>query len=213
MAEAVRRISRGELDKVVLARDLIAQAENDIDLRWVAGRLAERYPQCWTYLVDGLVGATPEMLVKREAGLARSRVLAGTIRRSGHDDHDLNLAAALSRSSKDLEEHEYAVRSVAAALSPYCSDMEIPETPYVLVLPNLLHLATDVSGGVRSDVSSLALAAALHPIRRRLRHAHRPGPSHDRRPGAPGPRGLHRSGGLGRRPRATVSGGSPCGAV
>jgi len=163
VAEAVRRIGRGEVDKVVLARDVVAQAENDIDLRWVAGRLAERYPQCWTYLVDGLVGATPEMLVKREAGVARSRVLAGTIRRSGHDDHDLNLAAALSRSSKDLEEHEYAVRSVAAALSPYCSDMEIPQTPYVLVLPNLLHLATDVRGGVRKGVSSLALAAALHP--------------------------------------------------
>ena len=60
-----------------------------------------------------LVGATPEMLVKREAGLATSRVLAGTIRRSSDEDHDLNLAAALAQSSKDLEEHEYAVRSVA----------------------------------------------------------------------------------------------------
>ncbi len=163
VTDAVRRIVQGDLDKVVLARDLVANAENDIDLRWVAGRLAERYPQCWTYLVDGLVGATPEMLVKREAGLASSRVLAGTIRRSGHDDHDLNLAAALTRSSKDLEEHEYAVRSVAAALSPFCSEMEVPEAPYVLVLPNLLHLATDVSGAAHPDVSALALAAALHP--------------------------------------------------
>jgi menaquinone-specific isochorismate synthase len=95
----------------VLARDLLAFAENEIDLRWIAVQLAMNYSQCWTYSVDGLVGATPEMLVKREAGLATSRVLAGTIRRSGDDDHDLNLAAALARSSKDLEEHEYAVRS------------------------------------------------------------------------------------------------------
>ena len=68
VAEAVRRIGNGELEKVVLARDLLAFAENDIDLRWVASRLAENYAQCWTYSVDGLVGATPEMLVKREAG-------------------------------------------------------------------------------------------------------------------------------------------------
>ena len=80
----------------MLAREVIARAENDLDLRWLVERLAASYPQCWTYLVDGLVGASPEMLVKREAGLAVSRVLAGTIQRSGDDDHDLNLAAALA---------------------------------------------------------------------------------------------------------------------
>jgi menaquinone-specific isochorismate synthase len=163
VAEAVRRIGDGELEKVVLARDLLAFAENDIDLRWVAARLAENYAQCWTYLVDGLVGATPEMLVKREAGLATSRVLAGTIRRSGDDDHDLNLAAALARSSKDLEEHEYAVRSVARALAPFCSGMNVPDAPYVLQLPNVLHLATDITAVADKGVASLALAAALHP--------------------------------------------------
>jgi menaquinone-specific isochorismate synthase len=163
VAEAVRRIGNGELDKVVLARDLLAFAENDIDLRWIAARLAENYPQCWTYVVDGLVGATPEMLVKREAGLATSRVLAGTIRRSGDDDHDLNLAAALARSSKDLEEHEYAVRSVARALAPFCSGMNVPDAPYVLQLPNVLHLATDITAVADKGVASLALAAALHP--------------------------------------------------
>jgi menaquinone-specific isochorismate synthase len=163
VAEAVRRIGNGDLDKVVLARDLLAFAENDLDLRWIAARLAENYAQCWTYSVDGLVGATPEMLVKREAGLATSRVLAGTIRRSGDDDHDLNLAAALARSSKDLEEHEYAVRSVARALAPFCSGMNVPDAPYVLQLPNVLHLATDITAVADKGVASLALAAALHP--------------------------------------------------
>ena len=163
VAEAVRRIVAGGLDKVVLAREVIARAENDLDLRWLAERLAEGYPQCWTYLVDGLVGASPEMLVKREAGLAVSRVLAGTIQRSGDDDHDLNLAAALAKSSKDLQEHEYAVASVARTLSPSCSGMNVPEAPYVLQLPNVLHLATDVTGVVENGASSLALAAALHP--------------------------------------------------
>ena len=163
VVEAVRRISAGELDKVVLARDLIATATAAIDPRWLVARLAERYPTCWTYLVDGLVGATPEMLVRREGGLVSSRVLAGTIRRSGEDGTAVSLAAGLARSSKDREEHEYAVASVARALTPFCSGLHVPEAPYVLELPNVLHLATDVVAVGRSGVSSLALAAALHP--------------------------------------------------
>jgi menaquinone-specific isochorismate synthase len=163
VAEAVDRISAGVLDKVVLARDLLAFAANDIDPRWLVARLAAQYSRCWTFLVDGLVGATPEMLVRRESGLATSRVLAGTIRRSGRDKADLALAAALSQSSKDLEEHEYAVSSVARALAPFCSGMNVPDSPYVLALPNVLHLATDVTAVATSAVSSLALAAALHP--------------------------------------------------
>jgi menaquinone-specific isochorismate synthase len=163
VGDAVRRIGLGEVEKVVLARDVIARALEDIDLRWPAARLAAAYPQCWTYLIDGLVGASPEMLIKREAGLAISRVLAGTIRRTGDDDHDLNLAAALAQSSKDLEEHEFAVRSVARALSPFCSAINVPDAPYVLELPNVLHLATDVTGVASSSASSLGMVAALHP--------------------------------------------------
>jgi menaquinone-specific isochorismate synthase len=165
VAEAVRRINDGALDKVVLARDLLATAEGDIDVRWPLRRLAERYPMCWTFHVDGLFGATPEMLVRRERGLVTSRVLAGTIRRTGDDGRDLALAATLARSSKDLEEHEYAVRSVADALAPYCTSMNVPEAPFVLHLPNVMHLATDVAGviGDRAPATSLDLADALHP--------------------------------------------------
>lgn len=163
VGEAVRRISEGELEKVVLARDLVAEAAGPIDPRWPLTRLAEHYPRCWTFSVDGLIGATPEMLVRLERGLITSRVLAGTIRRTGHDERDLALAASLARSSKDLEEHEYAVRSVAHALEPYCSSMNVPETPFVLHLPNVMHLATDVTGVAADGVSSLGLAAALHP--------------------------------------------------
>jgi menaquinone-specific isochorismate synthase len=166
VAEAVRRINAGALEKVVLARDLVATASADVDVRWPLRRLAEDYPMCWTFHVDGLVGATPEMLVRRERGLVTSRVLAGTIRRTGDDERDLALAATLARSSKDLEEHEYAVRSVADALAPHCTSMNVPEAPFVLHLPNVMHLATDVAG-VALDAddrsSSLTLAEALHP--------------------------------------------------
>ena len=165
IGDAVRRISSGALEKVVLARDLVATADAPIDVRWPLRRLAEDYPMCWTFHVDGIFGATPEMLVRRERGLVTSRVLAGTIRRTGHDERDLALAAALARSSKDLEEHEYAVRSVADALDPHCSSMNVPEAPFVLHLPNVMHLATDVAGVVHdaATVSSLRLAESLHP--------------------------------------------------
>lgn len=165
VAHAVSRIEAGDLEKVVLARDLVATASAPVDVRWPLRRLAQQYPMCWTFHVDGLFGATPEMLVRRERGLVTSRVLAGTIRRTGDDTHDLALAAALARSSKDLEEHEYAVRSVADALDPHCSSMNLPEAPFVLHLPNVMHLATDVAGVVHdaATVSSLKLAEALHP--------------------------------------------------
>jgi menaquinone-specific isochorismate synthase len=163
VAEAVERIGAGELEKVVLARDLLAVAREPLDPRWLLSRLAGRYPGCWTFSVDGMLGATPEMLVRLEQGLVTSRVLAGTIRRTGDDAHDLALAASLARSSKDLEEHEYAVRSVAEALAPHCTGMNVPESPFVLHLPNVMHLATDVAGVRAAGTSALGLAAALHP--------------------------------------------------
>jgi len=166
VADAVRRISSGALEKVVLARDLVAETARELDVRWPLQQLAARYPSCWTFHVDGLFGATPEMLVRRERGLVTSRVLAGTIRPTGDDDHDLALAASLARSSKDLEEHEYAVRSVADSLAPHCRSMNVPETPFVLHLPNVMHLATDVTGVMADDArdtTTLGLAAALHP--------------------------------------------------
>jgi menaquinone-specific isochorismate synthase len=166
VGDAVRRINAGDLEKVVLARELDALLDEPVDVRWPLARLAEAYPGCWTFAVDGLLGATPEMLVRLEKGLVTSRVLAGTIRRSDDDARDLALAASLAHSSKDLEEHEYAVRSVADALAPHSSSMNVTETPFVLHLANVLHLATDVTGvlaDARSAATSLSLAAALHP--------------------------------------------------
>jgi len=161
--EALDRIAGGAVDKVVLARSLIARAVSDIDPRWLLRRLAARYENTWVFAVAGMVGATPEMLVRLDRGLATSRVLAGTIRRTGDDAHDLALAGSLARSSKDLEEHEYAVRSVADALGRHCSSMSVPESPFVLHLPNVMHLATDVAGAVDDGATSLELAASLHP--------------------------------------------------
>jgi menaquinone-specific isochorismate synthase len=163
VADAVSRVRAGDLEKVVLARDLLADLSEELDVRAPLAHLAEHYPSCWTFHVDGLFGATPEMLVRRERGLVTSRILAGTIRRTGDDAHDLALAATLARSSKDLEEHELAVRSVADSLAPYCLSMNVPESPFVLHLPNVMHLATDIAGVLDDGSTALGLAAALHP--------------------------------------------------
>lgn len=160
---ALERITAGDLDKVVLARDLLAETDLPVDPRWVLGQLGRSYGRTWVFAVDGLLGATPEMLVRLKRGLVTSRVLAGTIRRTGDDERDLALAASLARSSKDLEEHEYAVRSVGDALTPYCTSVNVPESPFVLHLPNVMHLATDVAGRLVNGASSLELAGALHP--------------------------------------------------
>lgn len=163
VTEAVRRIDTGGLDKVVLARDVVVTTDAPVDTRYLLTHLASRYPSCWTFSVDGLVGATPEMLVRRIGTTVTSRVLAGTMRRSSDTTRDNSLASALLDSAKDHAEHEYAVRSVALALAAHCTDLDVPETPRLLRLANVQHLATDVSGVLADGAPVLALAASLHP--------------------------------------------------
>lgn len=160
---AVARIGAGELSKVVLARAEVHAAEQPLDPRWLVSQLSQQYRDCWTYDVSGLIGASPEMLLRREGGLVTSRVLAGTIRRNGAEELDLKLARSLARSGKNLVEHELAVASVAEALAPFTSGMNVPDAPYVLELPNVMHLASDVTAVVRPGVSALRLAGELHP--------------------------------------------------
>ena len=160
---AVDRIRAGELEKVVLARAVTARAELPIDVRAVLAELADEYPMCWAFHVDGLVGATPELLARVDHGLVTSRVLAGTIRMTGDDMGDLARAGALARSSKDREEHEYAVRSVTQALAAHCASVNVPDEPFVLHLPNVMHLATDVTGVLSHNVDALELVDELHP--------------------------------------------------
>jgi menaquinone-specific isochorismate synthase len=163
VADAVRHIEAGAVDKVVLARDVEARSSTPFDVRWPLQRLAQGYPGCWTFAVDGLIGATPEMLVRLRDGVATSRVLAGTLRRSGDANQDLRQSESLSRSIKDIEEHGYGVRSVAEALAPHCTVVDVPSAPFVLELPNVMHLASDVTATVADGATSLQLVASLHP--------------------------------------------------
>ena len=163
---AINRIHSGALDKVVLARDFSGRSSSSIDARAILKKLATEYPTTWIFAVSGLIGATPELLLRLTRGMVTSRVLAGTISKSGDDERDLALAASLARSSKDLEEHEYAVRSVADALEPFCTSTNVPESPFVLHLANVMHLATDVTGALAeklAHVDAFTILEQLHP--------------------------------------------------
>jgi menaquinone-specific isochorismate synthase len=166
VAQAIKEIESTKLEKVVLARDLKVNSHRDIDPRKILRNLSAEYPSTWIFAVDGLIGATPELLLRLSRGMVTSRVLAGTIRKTGDDEKDLALAASLARSSKDLEEHEYAVRSVAEALEPFCTSTNVPESPFVLHLANVMHLATDVTGALiesKKSVDAFTLLEKLHP--------------------------------------------------
>jgi menaquinone-specific isochorismate synthase len=157
VSTAIDRIRAGQVSKVVLARDLLAVADAPIDVRVLLRRLADRFPSCYTFACAGLVGATPELLVRRTGGEVESLVLAGTIAK-GDDAAD-----RLFTSAKDREEHAYASDMVRAALAPLCSELTMPAEPELLRLPNLIHLATPVRGRLESDRSVLDVVAALHP--------------------------------------------------
>ncbi|HWC80913.1 MAG TPA: isochorismate synthase [Pseudonocardiaceae bacterium] len=167
VAKAVTRLraSDGNLGKVVLAHDLVATVppeQGPIDVRYLLHALAARHPNCWTFSVDGLVGATPELLLRRTGSGVSARVLAGTV--WPHDDVDPEtLAADLLSSAKNKSEHRYAVESLAGSLRPFCAALSVPDEPVVLRLRNVLHLATDVRGTLTEDVSLLTLAEAAHP--------------------------------------------------
>lgn len=174
--QGVKRIAEGQLNKVVLARDVVARLSSPIATAQVLRELADRYQDCWTYAVDGLIGSTPEMLIKVDDNVARARVLAGTLdREQTHKEigeSDTHYAQrALVGSEKQRYEHQLAIDSLTQSLLPYTKVITSDSEPFVLELPNVWHLASDVSAQLRAldgselgrVLSSLEMVEALHP--------------------------------------------------
>lgn len=168
VATTQRRMAAGEARKVVLARDVMVTPSALLPVPQILARLARGYPSCWTFAVDGMVGASPELLVRLEGRRLACRVLAGTARRRTGDTgargpaDPAGLAEWLEASGKNNREHELARASALAALEPLCSVVEAPER-FVVTLPNVLHLASDITGVVAGDTGALSLVGALHP--------------------------------------------------
>ncbi|MEU1778522.1 isochorismate synthase DhbC [Streptomyces abikoensis] len=169
VAEAVRRMKRGDFSKVVLARTLELRSSHDLDLPALLQRLARRDPAGYTFAVPSgpgrtLLGASPELLVSRRGGRLVANPLAGSIPRSADLAEDVRRAAALLESEKDLHEHAVVVDAVREALAPYCRTLDVPARPTLVRTAAMWHLSTTVVGEPADPaVSALELACALHP--------------------------------------------------
>ncbi|WP_448749252.1 isochorismate synthase [Actinomyces sp.] len=147
------RLREGAADKAVMARDMTVRCSRGFDERFLLERLSDLYPSTWRFSVDSLVGASPEMLIAARGGSVSSRVLAGTCKPGE--------GQALASSAKDLREHELASESVSSILERLCLDVRA-QGPFLLALPNVTHLATDIHARL-GEAHLLDLVAALHP--------------------------------------------------
>lgn len=161
---ATDAIRAGRLDKVVLAREVLVHADREIDAAAVLARLAQVYPACHLFSVDGFVGASPELLVSRHGDVVRAQPMAGTTGRRGDPVADTRLAAALLASPTYRFEHQVTIDMVHDTLLAYCSYLDYEAEPSVVTLANVAHLATMVEGRLsRPPASVLELVRALHP--------------------------------------------------
>lgn len=160
--KALELIETKQISKVVLARDIVAKTTN-FNPNYALAKLAAKFSSCYTYLVDGTFGASPELLVEVIKRTVRARVLAGTAGRGTDKEVDEAIGEALSHSHKNLSEHEFAIDSLTNSMREICEEITVSEKPFSLALPNLWHLASDVEAVLNSDITSLALLEILHP--------------------------------------------------
>jgi len=167
---ALAAIDTGDIEKVVLARRLVVETDAPIDAGLVARRLSNAEPGSVVYLVtlpDGitsLVGASPELLLRREGHSVASDPLAGTARRSDDPGRDREVARQLLATVKEQREHRLASAAVADALSPFCADLQVDAEPSLQATATLWHLRTAIRGTLKPDPpDALTIAASLHP--------------------------------------------------
>jgi menaquinone-specific isochorismate synthase len=158
------RIAAGELDKVVLARELVLRTDHPIDPAYVLQRLYRGYQNAILFSVDGFIGASPELLVSRIESIVRAHPLAGTAPRSSDPAEDQRSSARLLSSDKDRWEHRITIEWLLNNLLPFCSFVDAEPEPTIVTLANVHHLGTRVEGRLSSPPANvLELVGALHP--------------------------------------------------
>ena len=167
VAGAVKRLGRGELRKVVLARRVEITGNRPFVISDVLERLTALYPSCMIFSIDGFLGASPELLISREGDVVQSHPLAGTVARSGDSHADRALVAGLMSSGKARHEHQVVVDALVEVLAPLCRELTVPSQPTIMGLRNVSHLGTHISGRLNgngtSRPSALDLVARVHP--------------------------------------------------
>jgi salicylate biosynthesis isochorismate synthase len=167
VARAVQRIRAGELEKIVLAREVEVHAPAPHDPAAVLGLLRAAFPSSFVFAVGRgdatFVGATPELLVRRQGNRATTVALAGSTRRSADPAVDDHLAEALLRSEKDLEENAIVARRISRALRPHAVWVTAAPDPVVVKVANIQHLACPIRAQLARPMGAVELAGALHP--------------------------------------------------
>jgi menaquinone-specific isochorismate synthase len=156
----------GSLVKAVIARELTVASPEPIDLHGVLLRLRASFGSSYRYSVDGLVGASPELLVKVEGSTVQSHPLAGTAPRTGDPDTDARIAAELLASTKNQVEHRVVIDMIHETLLPWCSYLDWEPEPSILTVANVQHLRTIMEGHLsepRPDVVELVRALSPTP--------------------------------------------------
>ena len=156
-------IASGQIQKVVLARDLSASVSKDFNINPALRKLEKKFDSCYIYSVAGMFGASPELLVKVSHSEFSARVLAGTAGRGTDPGVDQAIGSALIESPKNRAEHKFAIDSLVASLSEFTKEITVDSEPFSIALPNLWHLASDVKAMLSSDSTSLQVVNALHP--------------------------------------------------
>lgn len=162
--EAMAAAGPEGLRKVVLAREILVEADRPFDRARLLDRLRRTFPGCYLYLVDGFLGASPELLVGRSGDVVRAQPMAGTAPRGGDPASDARLAAGLLASATYRHEHQITIDMVFDTLLPWCSYLDYEPEPSVVGVANVQHLATLVEGRLSQPTPSvLELVGALHP--------------------------------------------------
>jgi isochorismate synthase len=164
---AVGRIRAGEFEKVVLAREVRADATRAHDPGALFGALRELFPSCYCFCVGtpeaAFLGASPELLVRRRGAGAQTVALAGSTRRSADPAVDDHLGEQLRRSQKNRAEHAIVVRRIERALGPHSVWVEASSEPELVKVANIQHLATPIHAQLANPRSAVELAGMLHP--------------------------------------------------
>jgi menaquinone-specific isochorismate synthase len=156
--DALTMIERGEVAKVVLARAVDVVADRPFDRHTVLRALRAQQPGCFIYAANGVVGASPELLVARYGTTVVSRPLAGTATLNDGEPERLRT------SPKEQREHRIVVDAIVATLTPLCTRVDAAPTPEVDTFADVAHLATPIDGTLLAPApDALALARALHP--------------------------------------------------
>lgn len=168
VAQAVEAIrGGGDLRKVVLARQVRVQAARLIDPGAVYGGIREAFPSCYCYLVGtpelAFLGATPELLVRRDGSRAQTVALAGTAGRSDDPVLDRRLGERLAGNERSRDEQGIVLRRIERALGPVSVWVAAAPEPVIVRVRNVQHLATPIRAQLREPVPVLELAGRLHP--------------------------------------------------